>query len=149
MLGQAELSIGPRAGQPNNRRSDLPDVYRLTVDGSQLIAASETANFMAFFRQLPTTNNIAYSFAFDGARASRRIPSAVRRQASRQDGYMSPIAPTAASAVEPRPTIGGGNSDAVLGQMNAQVGTANAGGLGQGSLNLPEGSPSSDGASCW
>lgn len=146
VLGQAELSIGPRAGQPNNRRSDLPDVYRLTVDGSQLIAASETANFMAFFRQLPTTNNIAYSFAFDGGTGiSANTFSGASPGLAAGRLYVADRANSRVLLWSPAPTIGGGNSDAVLGQMNAQVGTANAGGLGQGSLNLPEGSPSSDG----
>ncbi len=146
VLGQAELSVGPRAGQPNNRRSDLPDVYRLTVDGSQLIAASEAANFSAFYRPLPTTNNIAYSFAFDGGTGiSANTFSGASPGLAAGRLYVADRANSRVLLWSPAPTTGGGNSDAVLGQMNAQVGTANAGGLGQGSLNLPEGSPSSDG----
>lgn len=146
VLGQAELSIGPRTGAPNNGRSDLPDVYRLAVDGTQLIAASESRNFLAIFRPIPTANNLAYLFASDGgAGVSASTFSGASPGLAAGRMYVADRANSRVMLWNPAPNTGGSNSDAVLGQINAQGGTANAGGLGQGSLNLPDGSPSSDG----
>ncbi len=146
VLGQAELSIGPRAGQPFDRRSDLPDVYRLTVDGTQLFAASEAKNTLFAFRSLPTTNNPAYSFFTEGGTgisASTFSGPSPGLAAGRL--YLADRANSRVMVWNPAPTTGGSNANGVLGQINLQQGTVNSGGLDPSALNLADGSPSSDG----
>lgn len=146
VLGQADLSVGPRPGQPFDRRADLPDVYRLAVDGNQLLAASEANNTLFAYRPLPTTNNVAYSFNSDGGNGI---------SASTFDGpspglaagrlYLADRANSRVMVWNPSPTTGGSNANGVLGQINLQQGTVNSGGLDQNAINRPDGSPSSDG----
>lgn len=146
VLGQAELTIGPRAGQPFDRRSDTPDVYRLAVDGSQLVAGGESTNALFAYRPFPTTNNAAYSFVSDGGNgisASTFSGPSPGLAAGRL--YLADRGNSRVMVWNPAPTSGGSNANGVLGQINLQQGNVNAGGLDQSSLNLPDGSPSSDG----
>lgn len=146
VLGQADLSVGPRPGQPFDRRADLPDVYRLAVDGNQLLAASEATNTLFAYRPLPTTNNVAYSFNSNGGNgisASTFSGPSPGLAAGRL--YLADRANSRVMVWNPSPTSGGSNANGVLGQINLQQGTVNSGGLDQSAINMPDGSPSSDG----
>ncbi len=148
-LGQQDLSQSPTLNTLDDSNY-LPEVNRISSDGMKIVAGtSGYFDIMAFWTSFPTTSFATYGYSHVFDNGSSPSPKSFNVAAPLLIGNALYAADQGNSRVmvwNPFPADGNTGATAVMGQMDAMSGSANAGGaVGASTFNMPNGSPASDG----